>query len=139
MPLALTGGRALTPSHHFTETPKGSLWARHQGSKPRASQAEMMPLAILNLLSAFHFDSQQAWVLPSHADFSPLKIRPSLARTPERQAGVGGSLPQPCQGLPGLRAVMTWIVLGPQSPPQGSSLTPSTAGLLHSADLNPGT
>ena len=83
---------------------------------PGLPKAEMMPLAILNPPSAFHFNSQQVWVLPSHPDFSPLKIRPTPARTPERQAGVGGSLPQPCQGLPGLRAVMPWMSWGPGAP-----------------------
>ena len=51
---------------------------------------------------------------------------------------MGNSFPQPCQGFPRLRAVMTCMSWGPRAPwPQGSTLTPSVVGLLHSADLNP--
>ena len=83
---------------------------------PGFPRAEMMPLAILNPLSALHFDSQQVWVPPSHLDIAPLRSRPSLARTPERQVGVGGSFPQPCWGLQGLRTLMTWMSWGPRAP-----------------------
>ena len=76
---------------------------------PGLPRAEMMPWAFLSPPSALHFDSQQVWVPPSHPDLAPHRTRLSPARTPERQAGVGGSFLQPCQGLPGLRALTTWM------------------------------
>lgn len=49
MPLALTGGRALTPSHHFTET-LGEAQGTTSGLQAQGFQAEMMSWAFLALL-----------------------------------------------------------------------------------------
>ena len=83
---------------------------------PGLPKAEMMPLAILNPPSALHFDPQQIWAPLSVPDLAPLRTRPSLARTPERQAGVGDSFLQPCQDLSGLKALMTWMSWGTSAP-----------------------
>ena len=93
----------------------------------------------LSLPRVLRLDSQLVWAPPSaHLTLFPLRPRPCRASTPERETGVGDSFPQPCQGLPRLRAVMTCMSWGLRAPcPQGSTLTPSMAGLLHSADLNP--
>ena len=51
--------------------------------------------------------------------------------------GFGGLIPTTLPGSPRAKSSDDLYVLGHQRPPKGSTLTPSTTRLLHSADLNP--
>ena len=117
---------------------RGSLQTRHQGSMPRASQAEMMPRNSSTLLLLFTLTLSRSEHHPLSLTLLPLEPGPPQPE-PREASRSRGLTPTTMPGSLRAESSDDLDVLGPQSPPQGSTLTPSTAGFLHSADLNPGT
>ena len=99
--------------------------------------AEMMSQESLSLPCVLHLEFQLVWALPSaHLIFLPLETEAlSIQDTLEGNQG-SGLIPTTLLVSPRAKSSDHLYVLGSQSPPQQSTLTPSTPGLLHTSDLN---
>ena len=97
----------------------------------------MMSQESLSLPCVLHLEFQLVWALPSaHLIFLPLETEAlSIQDTLEGNQG-SGLIPTTLLVSPRAKSSDHLYVLGSQSPPQQSTLTPSTPGLLHTSDLN---
>ena len=92
----------------------------------------------LSLPCALCLDSQLVWALPStHLILLPLETQALLNQHTRERNQSCGLISTTLPGSPRAKSSDNLDVLGPQRPTQDSTWTPSTAGLLHSADLNP--
>ena len=92
----------------------------------------------LSLPCALCLDSQLVWALPStHLILLPLETQALLSQHTRERNQSCGLISTTLPGSPRAKSSDNLDVLGPQRPTQDSTWTPSTAGLLHSADLNP--
>lgn len=99
--------------------PPGGIYGQHiRPPSPGLPRAEMIPRGSLSPPLATHFPSQMVGPIPRPPDLGPLRPRPSPARTPEREAGVGGGAysHSPASGLSGLTAGPTWMPCGLRVP-----------------------
>ena len=97
----------------------------------------MMSQESLSLPCVLHLDSQLVWALPSaHLILLPLETQTLSSQDTQEENQGSGLVPTTLPVSPRAKSSDRLYVLGSQSPPQQSTLTPSTPGLLHTSDLN---